>query len=207
MALYLHGFGPAAGRPIVALHNMTGNGGRWAEIARRLDGFRVLAPDLRGFGRSPQEPPWTLDYQVADLLATLDAAGVDRADLVGHSLGGSIAVHLARYAPDRVRRLVLLDPGIGVPPSIALAQAAAERHPATVTLWSELARPAVTPPQGVPTLLVLAMRDRDAEFEYVAGWRAECGSLTVAHLDCGHAIPEERPDETADLIRAFLAES
>jgi lipase len=204
MSLYEHGFGPADGRPLFALHNMSGHGGRWQRIAGLLDGFRVIAPDLRGFGQSPPEPPWTLDYQVADVLATIDAAGLDRVDLVGHSLGGSVAVHLARKAPERVRRMVLLDPGIGVPPGLALAGATAERSPAAITLWSDMARPAVTPPPGVATLLVLAMRGREQEFEYVAQWRAECAELTVAHFDGDHRFPWEQPAPTAELIAEFL---
>ncbi|NUR69411.1 MAG: alpha/beta fold hydrolase [Hamadaea sp.] len=205
MALHVHNYGPPDGHALLALHNMSGDGGAWSEVAGLLAGFRVLAPDLRGFGRSSPEPPWTFDYQVADLLATIDAARVDRVDVVGHSLGGSIAVQLARHAQERVRRLVLLDPGIGVPPLIALAGARAATSPVTATLWSESARPAVVPPSGVPTLLVLAMRGRNEEFEYVAEWRAAGGDLTVKHLDCGHAIPRERPAETADLIREFLS--
>jgi len=76
----------------------------------------AIAPDLRGFGRSGWQPQgyWFVDY-VADLESLLDAfAPGEAANLVGHSLGGNIAMHYAGVRPQRVRRLVSLD-GFGVP--------------------------------------------------------------------------------------------
>jgi lipase len=83
----------------------------------------VLAPDLRGHGHSDWEPPWSLETHVGDVLAAMDEAGVERADLVGHSFGGRIALELLAASPGRVGRLVLLDPAIWVPPPIALDRA------------------------------------------------------------------------------------
>ncbi len=123
-ALHVHRYGDPAGAPLVLLHGVTGHGARWRRTAESYLADRsVLAPDLRGHGRSPHEPPWTVERHVADVLALLDAEGVERADLVGHSYGGMIAVHLARTAPRRVRRLLLLDPAIGLDPEEALRQA------------------------------------------------------------------------------------
>ncbi|WP_030164217.1 alpha/beta fold hydrolase [Spirillospora albida] len=125
-ALYVHRFGAPSGAPVVLLHGVTGHGARWRRIAERyLLDRRVLAPDLRGHGHSPHEPPWSTEQHVADVLAALDIEGVDRAHLIGHSFGGMIALHLARAAPDRVRSLVLLDPSIGLDPSGAHAGARA----------------------------------------------------------------------------------
>jgi lipase len=126
MGLRVYEFGPENGRPLVALHGLKGYGGRWREIAGLLPEFRVYAPDLRGHGRSPFEPPWSLTQHAVDLEAVLDSFGLDRADVVGHSFGGAVALGLALVAPDRVRRLVLLDPSIGVPPSVALTNAMRE---------------------------------------------------------------------------------
>ena len=129
-ALHVHRYGDPAGEPVVALHGVKGHGARWRRTAERyLADRRVLAPDLRGHGRSPYEPPWTAERHVADVLSVLDAEGVERADLVGHSFGGMIAVHLARTAPRRVRRLVLLDPAIGLDPADAAREARAAMTP------------------------------------------------------------------------------
>ncbi|GAA1556015.1 lipase LipV [Actinomadura kijaniata] len=239
-----------AGRPLVALHGIGGHGARWRRLAERhLDGFRVLAPDLRGHGRSPHDAPWDVDTHVADLLAALPE---ERFDLVGHSYGGMIAVHLARAAPERVRRLVLLDPGIGLDPAHARrsagrylrdlsfadpAEARAERargwaeaapeavdaevadhleqgadgrwrwryeRAAVVTAFSEMARPAATPPREVPTLLVVATRAGVVRPAYVTACRAAVADFAAAELDAGHMLYLDRPEETATLIRDWL---
>jgi lipase len=73
---------------MVALHGLKGYGGRWREIAGLLPEFRVCAPDLRGHGWSPFEPPWSLTRHVRDIVAVLDDLGLERVDFVGHSFGG-----------------------------------------------------------------------------------------------------------------------
>ncbi|QXJ24919.1 alpha/beta hydrolase [Actinomadura graeca] len=123
-ALHVHRYGDPSGPPLIALHGVTGHGGRFRRVAEdHLADRSVLAPDLRGHGRSPHEPPWTVERHVADVLALMDAEGVGRADLLGHSYGGMIALHLARTAPRRVGRLVLLDPAIGLDPAAAAERA------------------------------------------------------------------------------------
>ncbi|WP_089312837.1 alpha/beta fold hydrolase [Actinomadura mexicana] len=130
--LHVHRYGDPAGAPVVMLHGVTGHGARWRRTAERyLAGHSVLAPDLRGHGRSTHEPPWTVERHVADVLAMMDAEGVERADLVGHSYGGMIALHLARTAPRRVRRLLLLDPAIGLEPATAAGEARGHLVPAS----------------------------------------------------------------------------
>lgn len=108
----------------MCLHGITAHGARFRHLAEeRLSGFRVLAPDLRGHGRSEWEPPWRLDRLVEDVLETVERLGLARADWLGHSFGGRVAFELAAAAPVRVCRLVLLDPVVWVPPPIALARA------------------------------------------------------------------------------------
>ncbi|GAA3221868.1 alpha/beta hydrolase [Pseudonocardia petroleophila] len=110
--LHRHSFGD--GGPVLALHGVTGHGERWRVLADALPDHRLIGVDLRGHGRSPWTPPWGFEQHVADLLAVLDAEGLDRVPVIGHSFGGAIAVHLTRIAPERVERLVLLDPAIGL---------------------------------------------------------------------------------------------
>ena len=133
--LHVHTYGPADGPVVLAVHGVTGHGARWRPLVEaELPGARVLAPDLRGHGRSPAEPPWTLEQHVVDLLAVLDAAGVERAVVLTHSFGGAIGLHLARAAPQRVRSLVLLDPATGVDATDALDAAADACTPDT---WAD----------------------------------------------------------------------
>jgi lipase len=120
--------GPSADT-VVCLHGVAQHGGIFGELGRRLAaaGHSVLATDLRGHGDSGREPPWDTATHVLDVLETLEEAGVKRAALVGHSFGGRLAAAIAAQAPERVERLALLDPGLDVPPGIALQCAEVER--------------------------------------------------------------------------------
>ena len=98
---------------LVCLHGVTSHGRHFRPLAERLaDRFHVVALDLRGHGDSTWEPPWNLEQHVADVL---DAAPERRCAWLGHSFGGRIAYEAAAAAPDRVERLVLLDPAIRLP--------------------------------------------------------------------------------------------
>jgi lipase len=125
MRLHVHEWGD--GPPVLCLHGVTGHGERFARLAERWSGFRVIAPDLRGHGRSGFEPPWTFATHVADLIETLDDLGIDQADWVGHSFGGRLVLEAAAAHPERVRRAVLLDPAIDLLPHIAEYMAEQER--------------------------------------------------------------------------------
>jgi lipase len=129
MVLFTHEWGNPAAQPLICLHGVTGHGERFKRLAEERWGeqFHVIAPDLRGHGRSGYEPPWTFPTHVADLIETLDALGIDKADWVGHSFGGRLVLELAAGHPERIRRAVLLDPAIQILPHIALAAADAER--------------------------------------------------------------------------------
>jgi lipase len=129
MVLFTHEWGNPAAQPLICLHGVTGHGERFKRLAEERWGeqFHVIAPDLRGHGRSGYEPPWTFPTHVADLIETLDALGIDKADWVGHSFGGRLVLELAARHPERIRRAVLLDPAIQILPHIALAAADAER--------------------------------------------------------------------------------
>jgi pimeloyl-ACP methyl ester carboxylesterase len=113
-----------AGPAVVLLHAGIADRGMWAEHLERLAGagFRAIAPDLPGFGDALAVPggpaPWTAVTQ------TLDALGVERAVIVGNSLGGAVALRVAVIAPTRVAGLVLVSaPPIVLDPSPRLAAA------------------------------------------------------------------------------------
>src|SRR3954451_8383793 len=111
MRLHVYEWGD--GQPVVCLHGVTGHGRRYERFAERWP-FRIVAPDLRGHGNSGHEPPWTFGTYVADLIETIDDLGIERPDWVGHSFGGRLVLELAAAHPERVRKAVLLDPGIQV---------------------------------------------------------------------------------------------
>jgi lipase len=117
--LHVHAWGEEGEPRVVFLHGVTSHGGHARLLAEDwlADGRRVLAPDLLGHGSSPYEPPWSLE---AHLDAITEAAGQEPADWIGHSFGGRLAFELAARSPELVRRLVLLDPAIHLPPAVAL---------------------------------------------------------------------------------------
>jgi len=118
--LNVYEWGDGAGEAVICLHGLTGYGGRYRRLAEeRLPGRRVVAPDLRGHGRSGWSPPWDLDTHVDDLLETTAALGIEQADWVGHSIGGRLVAEVASRAPERVSRAVLLDPAMLIETEVA----------------------------------------------------------------------------------------
>jgi lipase len=126
MRLHVHEWGEPSGPPVVCLHGLSGQGGRFNRLAARLGSRRVLAVDLRGHGRSDPAPPWDTATHVQDVLETAAAHGIERCDWIGFSFGGRIAAALAAWAPERVDRLCLLDPALHVPPAECLDRAVVE---------------------------------------------------------------------------------
>lgn len=113
----------AAGADVVlAVHGITATQMAWRPVAEQLPEYRVLAPDLRGRGRSADLPgPYGMAQHADDLARTLDAADVQRAVVVGHSMGGFAAMVFAHRHPDRLHRLLLVDGGIPLPVPVGVS--------------------------------------------------------------------------------------
>lgn len=109
-------WGRPGGRRVLLVHGVTSSAATWWRVASRLAdaGCSVVAPDLRGHGRSPSAERFRFADHAADL-AALDAGPWDVA--VGHSLAGPILAELCRSAP-AIGRLVLLDPVFEVPDEV-----------------------------------------------------------------------------------------
>jgi pimeloyl-ACP methyl ester carboxylesterase len=98
---------------VLFIHGLLGSSRSWAHLVDRLDtGHRVIAPDLFGHGGSAKpRGDYSLGSHAATLRDLLDHLGVERVTLVGHSLGGGIAMQFCYLFPDRVERLVLVGSG------------------------------------------------------------------------------------------------
>ena len=169
--LHAHRFGPDDGPPLLIVHGVTNTGARYRRLAEEeLPGVRAIVPDLRGHGHSTWEPPWNVERHVADLLALIDAEGLERVPVAGHSFGGLLGAALAEAAPERVERLALIDPAIAMPPARALANADdARRDESWATPEDARAdRVALRPPHSRDTvdedLAVFLVRDGDGRW-------------------------------------------
>jgi pimeloyl-ACP methyl ester carboxylesterase len=99
------------GPPLVLVHGLSGSGRWWRRNVGALAPYwRVYLVDLIGFGASHSRHPFALAEAAGYLTRWLDQLELERASLVGHSMGGLIAAELAADAPERVDRLVLVDP-------------------------------------------------------------------------------------------------
>jgi lipase len=127
--LHVHEWGDPGSPFVVCVHGLNAHGRRFRRLAeeRLASRFRVLAPDLRGHGSSSWDPPWTIATHVRDLLDTVAARGIERADWIGHSLGGRLVLELAATAPESIDRAVLLDPAIQLLPHVSYDFAERER--------------------------------------------------------------------------------
>jgi pimeloyl-ACP methyl ester carboxylesterase len=107
------GWETGAGWPLVFLHGGPGLTDYGQLLTGEAPGWRFISFQQRGLEPSTVEGPFTLEQHVADAVAVLDARGVERAVVVGHSFGAHLALHLAVAHPERVAGLVLVD-GLGV---------------------------------------------------------------------------------------------
>jgi 2-succinyl-6-hydroxy-2,4-cyclohexadiene-1-carboxylate synthase len=116
MAYEEHGAGT---RPLLVVHGFTGSRRDFAPRVAALAAMgRVVLPDLRGHGESMntgEERGYTLEQLSADLVAFLDALAIPACDLLGHSLGGMLALRVALTAPERVASLILMDTSARAP--------------------------------------------------------------------------------------------
>ncbi len=151
------------GPPVVILHGLFGAAANFGVLQRRLrDGYRVVALDARNHGASPHDP--AMDYRImaADVAETLAALNTGPAAIIGHSMGGKIAMALALARPDLVRRLLIADVApVRYPPHFRDIAAAMQAIPLTPGLTRAAVDQALTtaaPDQRVRTFLSTNLR-------------------------------------------------
>jgi len=111
VSLYVEDHG--SGAPVLLIHGWPDSALLWRHQIPFLvaNGFRVIAPDLRGLGRSDRPPEvaaYALPRAVADMTRILDALGIEAAHVVGHDFGAAVAWLMAMLRPDRVSKLVAI---------------------------------------------------------------------------------------------------
>jgi esterase len=110
MAIKLAATEYGEGSPVAILHGLFGSGRNWRSIAQQLAArHRVLAFDLRNHGASPWAEGMSYHEMVEDLRASLRGRGIERSALLGHSMGGKVAMLAALLHPGEVDRLIVVD--------------------------------------------------------------------------------------------------
>jgi len=183
-------WGDARGWPIVMLHGIRGYGTTFAGVAAALQpDFRVIAPDQRGRGQSDWDAArnYYTDTYVADLEALVAALGLERFDLLGHSMGGiNTLVYVAKH-PGQVRRMVVEDAGPGAFEASAGAariQRELADTPTHFASWQEASqfmralRPTVTEAARQQRLAQMLQRLPDGRFT----WRYDHAGISATRL-------------------------
>ncbi len=110
VSLSFRELGGAGKPPLVILHGLLGSSRNWQTAGKDLaEWFHVFALDLRNHGTSPHADDMSYDAMVADVLAWMEERAFGRVTLLGHSMGGKVAMRLACRNPERVERLIVVD--------------------------------------------------------------------------------------------------
>lgn len=111
MELFYHTYGE--GQSLIILHGLYGLSDNWATIARRIaKDYKVYVPDQRNHGYSPHDSTFNYYALVDDLLEFMEQHDIKNPVLMGHSMGGKVAMNFALEYPENVDRLVVIDMGI-----------------------------------------------------------------------------------------------
>jgi pimeloyl-ACP methyl ester carboxylesterase len=204
-----------SGPPVILLHGLFGAARNFGTAQRALSPlFRVIAMDARNHGASPHAPGMRYPTIAADVLETLDAIGIGRAAVIGHSMGGKTAMTLALMAPERVGRLLIAD--IGPVPyqhgntSIADAMRAIPLRPVLSRAEAEAMLADAVPVAAVRTFLIqnlqfgpqphwrIGLDEIAAAIPDLEGWEATAGgysgpTLFVSGANSDYVRPEHRP--------------
>ena len=108
MKLFFQQYG--SGEPLLIIHGLLGSLDNWHTLSKKFaTSYRVLAIDVRNHGRSPHSDTLTYKAMAEDVIELMDAQHIHSAHLIGHSMGGKIAMRLALSSPERVVKLVVVD--------------------------------------------------------------------------------------------------
>ncbi|MEV0095820.1 alpha/beta hydrolase [Streptomyces sp. NPDC050738] len=208
-------WGEPAAPPVVLLHCLGADGADWREVAGQLAAaYRVHAFDLRGHGLSDWPGDYGLEAVRDDVLDCLDALGLDRITLIGHSLGGSVAQLIASHRPGLVARLVLEDPPPLLPadpPMVRSAQpddatgfdwefklqSVGYRNAPDPAWWDDLGR--IT----APTLIVAGGADSHLPQDLLAEMADRIPDGRLVTIDAGHLVHQARPADFLSELKAF----
>jgi len=177
--MILHAVESGAGAPVALLHGLFGQAANFGTLQRRLSAtHRVIALDLRNHGASRHAPAMTYPAMAEDVLETLRERGALPAALVGHSMGGKVAMMAALEAPAAITRLLVADIApVRYPPAhddLAAAMAAMPLHAGLTRAEADAALAAVAEPAVRAFLLQNLRLGADPR------WRIDLAAIAAA---------------------------
>lgn len=98
------------GKPVIIMHGLFGSGDNWRTIAKNLESdFQCIVVDMRNHGRSPHDPEMNFSVMAEDIHALMIELGLEKTSLIGHSMGGKVAMAFALGHPNLVDKLIVVD--------------------------------------------------------------------------------------------------
>ena len=98
------------GQPLIVMHGVFGSSDNWQTVGKEFAAdHKVYLVDLRNHGKSPHSETFDYASMADDIVALMDAEGMSSANLLGHSMGGKVAMNLASRFPERVTKLIVVD--------------------------------------------------------------------------------------------------
>jgi 3-oxoadipate enol-lactonase len=212
LACYIRGAADAP--PLVLLHGLGSRASTWDTVAAEFaKHFRVLAIDQRGHGDSDRPGEYSFELMRDDVLGVLDRLGLNRINLLGHSMGGTVAYLIAEKEPGRIGRLILED----TPPPFEAGRIASERPDEPVPFdWAVV--PAIIGQLNDPdpawwerlaeitakTLIVAGGPDSHVPQDKIVEAAARVPGGTLQVIPVGHQVHATRPAEFAATALDFL---
>jgi pimeloyl-ACP methyl ester carboxylesterase len=178
------------GPPLILLHGLFGSARNWGAVQKALAGdYRVVALDLRNHGASPHAPGMDYAAQAADVAETMAALGIERAVVLGHSMGGKAAMMLALTRPELVERLIVADIAPRpYPPALRAVVAALQALPLHADLTRQEADQALR--AAVPEAPIRSFLLQNLRFETVPpSWHIGLAEIAAAMPEIENFAP------------------
>jgi pimeloyl-ACP methyl ester carboxylesterase len=193
------------GAPLLAVHGHFGRGAVWAPLAKALPGWRIVAPDQRGHGRTGPGPDYSREGYVGDAADLLEALGLAPAVVLGHSLGGVNAYQLAARRPELVRAVIVEDAPAELPVRPDIAGADPDINTSRRLLagdhWADWLA------GEYPVLLLRGMESDTLAAAMAREMAARRPNTRLVEFPgAGHAIHDDDPEGFALAVASFLAE-
>lgn len=98
------------GRPVIIMHGLFGMGDNWRTVARMMESqYQCIVIDMRNHGRSPHDPEMNFKVMASDILELMNDLELEHSSLLGHSMGGKVAMQFALDHPQKVDKLIVAD--------------------------------------------------------------------------------------------------